>query len=58
MATQRRHARACRRVRILGPGSFGILRTGIGLNATYGSVAGVAGALALISQSGAGCEGR
>ncbi len=40
-------------VRVLGPGSFGIIRTEVGLNATYGSMPASAGRLTLISQSGA-----
>lgn len=40
-------------VRIAGPGAFGVVRTGIGLNATYADVAATPGRLALVSQSGA-----
>ncbi len=40
-------------VRIVGPGAFGVLRTGIGLNATYADVAPTPGRIALVSQSGA-----
>jgi acetyltransferase len=40
-------------VRVLGPGSFGIIRTEVGLNATYASTPALAGRLTLISQSGA-----
>ncbi len=47
-----RHARAAG-VRVLGPASFGIVRTSLGLNATVGSVAALPGRLSLISQSGA-----
>ena len=41
------------KVRMLGPASFGIARTAIGLNATAGAVAPLRGRLTLISQSGA-----
>jgi acetyltransferase len=40
-------------VRVLGPGSFGVVRTSLGLNATVGAVAALPGRLSLISQSGA-----
>ncbi|TMG83150.1 MAG: GNAT family N-acetyltransferase [Betaproteobacteria bacterium] len=40
-------------VRILGPASFGIVRTSLGLNATVGAVAALPGRVSLISQSGA-----
>jgi len=40
-------------VRVLGPQTFGVIRTSVGLNATYGSVAALPGRLTLISQSGA-----
>ena len=43
------------RVRVLGPASFGVIRTSLGLNATYGAVAALPGRLTLISQSGALC---
>jgi acetyltransferase len=44
-----------RGVRLLGPYSFGIMRTAIGLNATLGSTRAESGRLALIAQSGAVC---
>jgi acetyltransferase len=44
-----------RNLRVLGPHSFGIVRTDIGLNATAGSAAAHAGRLALVAQSGAVC---
>jgi acetyltransferase len=40
-------------VRIVGPGAYGVVRTGIGLDATYADVAARPGRLALVSQSGA-----
>ena len=40
-------------VRVLGPASFGVVRTSLGLNATVGAVAALPGRLSLISQSGA-----
>jgi acetyltransferase len=40
-------------VRVLGPQTFGIMRTSLGLNATYGAVTALPGRLTLISQSGA-----
>jgi acetyltransferase len=40
-------------VRVLGPQSFGVMRTSLGLNATYGAVTALPGRLSLISQSGA-----
>ena len=40
-------------VRVLGPQTFGIIRTASGLNATYGAVTALPGRLTLISQSGA-----
>ena len=43
------------RVRIIGPASFGVIRTSLGLNASYSAVAAVPGRLSLISQSGAVC---
>ena len=42
-------------VRLVGPGAFGIIRTDIGLNATFGRAPTLAGGLALLSQSGAVC---
>jgi acetyltransferase len=44
-----------RGIRLLGPYSFGVMRTGIGLNATLGSTPAESGRLALIAQSGAVC---
>ena len=44
-----------RGVRLLGPSSFGVMRTAIGLNATLGSTRAESGRLALIAQSGAVC---
>jgi len=44
-----------RRIRVLGPHSFGVMRTDIGLNATYGAVVAHPGRLALVAQSGAVC---
>ena len=40
-------------VRVLGPASFGVVRTSLGLNATVGAVPALPGRLSLISQSGA-----
>jgi acetyltransferase len=37
---------------LLGPASFGVIRTSSGLNATYGAIAALPGRLTLISQSG------
>jgi acetyltransferase len=48
------HARASR-VRVIGPASFGVIRTSLGLNASYSAVAAAPGRLSLISQSGAVC---
>jgi len=45
-------ARAAK-VPVLGPASFGVMRTTSGLNATYGAVPALSGRLTLISQSGA-----
>jgi acetyltransferase len=42
-------------IRMLGPHSFGVIRTGIGLNATLGSAIARRGRLALVAQSGAVC---
>jgi len=50
MATARR-----RRIRLLGPHAFGVIRTDIGLNATMGAAVALPGRLALIAQSGAVC---
>jgi len=44
-----------RNIRVVGPGAFGIIRTDIGLNATFGTTPTRAGRLALVSQSGAVC---
>ncbi len=46
---------AARGIRLLGPHSFGVIRTDIGLNATLGDGAARPGRLALIAQSGAVC---
>ncbi|MEP7063578.1 MAG: GNAT family N-acetyltransferase [Betaproteobacteria bacterium] len=48
------HAKA-RDIRITGPGAFGVIRTDVGLNATFSDVAAIPGRLALVSQSGAVC---
>ena len=44
-----------RRIRLLGPHAFGVIRTSIGLNATMGAGLALPGRLALIAQSGAVC---
>jgi len=44
-----------RRIRLLGPHAFGVIRTDIALNATMGAVVAHPGRLALIAQSGAVC---
>ncbi len=44
-----------RNIRVVGPGAFGIIRTDVGLNATFGTTPTLAGRLALVSQSGAVC---
>jgi acetyltransferase len=44
-----------RGIRLVGPGAFGVIRTGIGLNATFGTMPTQPGRLALVSQSGAVC---
>ncbi len=49
-------AAAKHRVRFVGPESFGVIRTDIGLNATVGSVQPLRGRLALVAQSGAVCS--
>ncbi len=41
---------------VVGPASFGVIRTSIGLNATHGAVSALPGRLTLISQSGAVCS--
>jgi acetyltransferase len=50
VAAARRHG-----LRLLGPNCLGLIRTDIGLNATFSPVAAQPGRLALISQSGAVC---
>jgi acetyltransferase len=40
-------------VRVLGPQTFGVIRTSLGLNATYSAVTALPGRLSLITQSGA-----
>ncbi len=44
-----------RAIRLVGPGAFGVIRTDIGLNATFGTTSTLPGRLALVSQSGAVC---
>ncbi|MFO1316451.1 MAG: GNAT family N-acetyltransferase [Burkholderiales bacterium] len=44
-----------RGIRLLGPGGFGIVRTDIGLNATFCAPMALPGRLALVAQSGAVC---
>lgn len=44
-----------RGVRVLGPGAFGVVRTDIGLNATFCAPIALGGRLALVAQSGAVC---
>ena len=44
-----------RNIRLVGPGAFGVIRTDIGLNATFGTTPTLPGRLALVSQSGAVC---
>ena len=44
-----------RKIRVLGPHAFGVIRTDIGLNATIGAVVARPGRLALVAQSGAVC---
>lgn len=43
------------RIRLVGPGAFGVVRTGLGLNATFSDTAVLPGRLALVAQSGAVC---
>ena len=43
------------RIRVLGPGAFGVVRTDIGLNATFCAPLARPGRLALVAQSGAVC---
>ncbi len=42
-------------IRMIGPNCLGLMRPGIGLNATFASMPARAGSLALVSQSGAVC---
>ena len=49
-------AAAAHRVRFVGPESFGVIRTDIGLNATVGAAPALPGRLALVAQSGAVCS--
>src|SRR5512139_1616320 len=44
-----------RGIRLVGPGAFGLIRTDIGLNASFSDVPVVPGRLALVAQSGAVC---
>ncbi|MEP7328311.1 MAG: GNAT family N-acetyltransferase [Betaproteobacteria bacterium] len=44
-----------RGIRLVGPGAFGVVRTDIGLNATFCAPTALSGRLALVSQSGAVC---
>jgi acetyltransferase len=44
-----------RNVRLVGPGAFGVVRTDIGLNATFCAPTALPGRLALVAQSGAVC---
>lgn len=44
-----------RGVRLVGPGGFGLIRTDVGLNATFSDVPVLPGRLALVAQSGAVC---
>ena len=44
-----------RGIRLLGPGAFGVVRTDIGLNATFCAPMALPGRLALVAQSGAVC---
>ena len=46
---------AKRGIRLVGPGAFGVIRTGIGLNASFSDVPVLPGRLALVAQSGAVC---
>jgi acetyltransferase len=50
LAAARKHG-----LRFLGPNCLGLMRTEIGLNATFSPVAALPGGLALVSQSGAIC---
>src|SRR5207244_7653618 len=42
-----------RKIRLVGPGALGVIRTDIGLNATYCAPPAISGRLALVAQSGA-----
>jgi acetyltransferase len=44
-----------RGIRMVGPGAFGVVRTDIGLNATFCAPTALPGRLALVAQSGAVC---
>jgi acetyltransferase len=44
-----------RSIRLLGPGAFGVVRTNLGLNATFCAPLAQPGRLALVAQSGAVC---
>ena len=44
-----------RGIRMVGPGAFGVIRTDIGLNATFCAPTALPGRLALVAQSGAVC---
>jgi acetyltransferase len=46
---------SARGIRLIGPHSFGVIRTSVGLNATVGTTIARQGRLALIAQSGAVC---
>ena len=46
---------AARNVRLVGPGAFGVVRSDIGLNATFCAPPTLLGRLSLVSQSGAVC---
>ena len=48
-------AARAQRIRLLGPGAFGVVRTDIGLNATFCAPLAKPGRLALVAQSGAVC---
>jgi len=48
-------AARAQRIRVLGPGAFGVVRTDIGLNATFCAPLARPGRLALVAQSGAVC---
>ncbi|HEY6966601.1 MAG TPA: CoA-binding protein, partial [Burkholderiales bacterium] len=50
VAAARRHG-----LRLLGPNCLGLMRTDVGLNATFSPVPALPGRLALVSQSGAVC---